>query len=339
MPTITTVDATWDTSVTMDAAELRRADTAMFLGDGTANGVRGGIVRHGDTSLAVAVNGSDQVTVQPGAFVIPAATGLGAYRGSLAAATAATAITARNATNPRIDLIVIQATGTNATVKTVDGTPGASPVAPALPAQHIELARITVPAVGGGAVTVDSTWRAYATSLGGTLYVETAARLPASGNQKGQCAVTLNDGIEHRWNGAAWVASNNPGGVLGYAQVTANQGGITAAADLTGLTATMTVAASRRLRIAADVSLFGDTAGDQFELRIMEGATQLQGRSLRFDSANVGNPLHTHAVITPTAGAHTYKLVLARAAGTGTGTLNASAISPASILVEDIGSV
>lgn len=205
MPTITTVDATWDTGVTLDAAELRRADTAMFLGDGTANGVRGGIVRHGDTSLAVTVNGSDQVTVQPGAFVIPAATGLGAYRGSLQSATSAVALSTRNGTNPRIDLIVIQATGTNATVKTIDGTPGASPSAPALPAQHIELARVTVPATGGGAVTVDSSWRAYATALGGTLYVETSARLPGSGNQKGQRAVALDSGFEHLWSGTAWI--------------------------------------------------------------------------------------------------------------------------------------
>lgn len=204
MPTITTVDASWVNTVANDDAELRRFDTAMFLGDGSSNGVRGGIVRHGDTSLAVSVNGSDQVTVQPGAWVIPAATGLGVYRGALSAATAATAITARNATNPRIDLVVVQAPGI---VKTIDGTPGASPSAPALPAQHIELARITVPAVGGGAVTVDSTWRAYATSLGGDLYVETSARLPGSGNQKGQRAVAIDTGTEHVWNGTAWIPS------------------------------------------------------------------------------------------------------------------------------------
>ena len=219
MPTITTVDATWDTAVTLDAAELRRADTAMFLGDGSNNGVRGGIVYHGPNSLAVSVNGSDQVTVQAGAFVIPAATGLGVYRGALQSATSAVAIAARNATNPRIDLVVIQATGTNATVKTIEGTPSSSPSAPALPAQHVELARITVPAVGGGAVTVDSTWRAYATGLGGMLYVETSARLPGSGNQKGQRATALNDGADYRWNGTAWVARSSSSGVTAVAGV------------------------------------------------------------------------------------------------------------------------
>jgi hypothetical protein len=44
------------------------------------------------------------------------------------------------------------------------------------------------------------------------------------------------------------------------------------------------------------------------------------------------------AVIQPSAGSHTYKLQAARAIGTGNVTLNASAVSPAFILAEDIGS-
>lgn len=207
MPTITTVDATWTNGMAMDEAELRRADTTMFLGAGSANGVRGGVVRHGDTSLAVSVNGSDQVTVQPGAAVIPAATGLGVYRASLPAATSATGLASRNATNPRIDLVVMQIVSGAAVVKTVDGTPGSSPSAPALPASSVELGRVTVPALGGGAATVDSTWRAYATALGGTLCVETAARLPGSGNIKGQRAVALDTNAEHVWNGTTWRAT------------------------------------------------------------------------------------------------------------------------------------
>lgn len=336
MPTITTVDATWDTGVTMDAAELRRADTTMFLGDGSANGVRGGIVRHGDTSLAVTVNGSDQITVQPGAFVVPAATGLGVYRGSLSAASAATGIAARNATNPRIDLVVIQATGTNATVKTIDGTPGASPVAPALPAQHIELARLTVPATGGGAVTVDSTWRAYATGLGGTLFVETAARLPGSGNQKGQRATDLATGKDHVWNGTAWVSLNTPGGTLGYAQVTANQA-IAAAGvktDITGLSVTLTVPAGRRIRITGDLYYFSATAGCAVYAYIMEGATQLQQRARVLAAANFAEGVQAEIILAPSAGSHTYKLMGESSAAS---TMTAAATYPAFILVEDIG--
>ena len=228
MPTITTVDAAWtpDPAEFTDA-EARRFDTAMFLGDGSNNGVRGGIVRHGDSSLAVSVNGSDQVTVQAGAFVIPAATGLGVYRGALSAATAATAIATRNATNPRIDLVVIEATSTGAVVKTIEGTPGASPSAPALPAQHIELARLNVPAVAGGAVTVDNNYCAYAAALGGTLPVATAARLPGSGNQVGQRATAVDTGFGYRWSGTSWALTDGSatltvaggsGGVFAYAR-------------------------------------------------------------------------------------------------------------------------
>lgn len=205
MPTITTVDAAWTPSpTTFTDAEARRFDTAMFLGDGSNNGVRGGVVRHGDSSLAVTVNGSDQITVQAGAFVIPAATGLGVYRGALSAATAATGIAARNGTNPRIDLVVIEATASGAVVKTIEGTPSASPSAPALPAQHIELARLTVPALGGGAVTVSNDFRTYATGVGGTLYVATSSRLPVSGNQPRQRAVVLASNIEYVWDGTDW---------------------------------------------------------------------------------------------------------------------------------------
>lgn len=206
MPTITTIDAAWTSGITMDEGELRRAETTSFLGDGSNNGVRGGIVRHGDNSLAVAVNGSDQITVQSGAFVIPGATGLGVYRGSLPATTSAVGIAARNATNPRIDLVVIQIVSGQAQVRTVDGTASSSPSAPALPANAIEIARLNVPRVANGAVVVDTSWRTYATGLGGTLYAESSARLPGSGNQKGQKAVALDTGIEHYWDGTGWWA-------------------------------------------------------------------------------------------------------------------------------------
>lgn len=274
MPTITTVEATWDTGTTYDAAELRRADSTMFLGDGSASGVRSGIVRHGDTSLAVSVNGSDQVTVQAGAFVIGAATGLGVYRGALSAATSAVALAARNGTNPRIDLIVIQATGTNATVKTIEGTPGASPSAPALPAQHIELARVTVPQVGGGAVTVDSTWRAYATATGGILPVETSARLPGSGAQKGQRAVALDTGYYYRWGGTTWIAETSERTVVNGTDVDASATIVSRRGDLgvanVNLTLSVTLNASARLfympsEMLPPYNVFGtlvDTTGD-----------------------------------------------------------------------------
>jgi hypothetical protein len=47
--------------------------------------------------------------------------------------------------------------------------------------------------------------------------------------------------------------------------------------------------------------------------------------------------LHASVVLTPSAGSHTYKLSLARAAGTGSLTLGAGATFPAYIMVEGIG--
>jgi hypothetical protein len=228
----TNVDATWVNpgSVSLDAGELRRADSAIFGGDGAAFSVRGGIVRHGDTSLAVTVDGSDVVTVQPGAVVIPgnAVSGSGCYRAALSAATTGS-LTARNATNPRVDLLVFRQMDTDvvaghgaytARIELIAGTPSATPSAPSLPSMAVELARITVPATGGGSATVDSTFRTYAVGLGGILPVPTSARLPVA-SPTGQHAIALDTQSEYVWNGSAWTPAAGPGWVS-YSPVLTN---------------------------------------------------------------------------------------------------------------------
>lgn len=206
MPTLTSVNAQWTNSLAVTDADSRRINAGTFVGDGTALGARGGIVRHGDTSLLVTVNGSDQITVQPGVVAIPSSVALaGVYMASFGAVTgpgAGTAIATRNSTNPRIDLVVADTAAGIARIRTVDGTPSSSPVAPSLPPGSVELGRLNVPVLGGGAVTVDSTWRTYAAGLGGALYVENVNRLPGSGNQKRQRAVALDTGKEHVFDGS-----------------------------------------------------------------------------------------------------------------------------------------
>ena len=95
------VDATWlnPSSVSLNAQELRGVDGAFLAG--SAGSAWGGIVRHGDSSLVVSVDGSDVATVQPGTAVIPgnAAAGQGPYRVSLPSVSSG-ALAARNATNP-----------------------------------------------------------------------------------------------------------------------------------------------------------------------------------------------------------------------------------------------
>jgi hypothetical protein len=199
--------------VTLSNGDQRRALSAAFAGLGTAFGVGGGVTRHGDTSLAVTVDGSDNVTVQAGAVVIPgdAVAGTGCYLSALGAATT-NALAARDATNPRMDLIVFRQMDTDvvgshgaytARIDTVVGTPSATPAAPTKPSMAVELARITVPASGGGAGSVDSSFRTYACAAGGELVVPTSARLPASA-AKWQRARALDTGRRYEWDGAAW---------------------------------------------------------------------------------------------------------------------------------------
>lgn len=127
-------------------------------------------------------------------------------------------------------------------------------------------------------------------------------------------------------------------GTLGYAQVTANQGTITTEQDLTGLTVTVTVVAGDRIRITAHVRVAATGgASDIPELRIKEGTTILALDRCHFSTASILSTLHGEVVLSPTAGAHTYKLSLVRDTGSGTLTMSAGATFPAFILVEGIG--
>lgn len=223
----TTVESTWvnPDSVALDAGELRRADAAVFAG---ASGIPfGGVVRHGDSSLAVSVDGALNAVVQPGSVVIPGPTvGSGVYRAGLANP-ASGALNARDATNPRIDLVVFRQLDTDMVgshagyagqVTVITGTPSPTPGVPELPSMAIELARVTVPQSGGGAPAVDSTYRKYACAAGGVLPVPTSARLPASASSR-QRAQALDTGQFYEWNGTAWVAASASGVALGDVSV------------------------------------------------------------------------------------------------------------------------
>jgi hypothetical protein len=136
----------------------------------------------------------------------------------------------------------------------------------------------------------------------------------------------------------AWVAFR-PGSVLGYAQVTTAQTGIGAGgADLTGLSVAVTVGSSRRIRITAQCVVAQQTANGHMQGYVREGTTNL-GRFGTVFMATVGGTgfFHGHAVLTPTAGAHTYKLF--GITNTGSYDMVADGTNPASILVEDIGPV
>jgi len=126
------------------------------------------------------------------------------------------------------------------------------------------------------------------------------------------------------------------GGWLGYNEATVNQGSITTVVDMTTLTVTVTVGPSRRIRIHGSAYPSG-TTGEVCRLYIMEGATQLQERDVAFGATSVPAGLEAFVVLTPTTGAHTYKLQMARVSGTNGITNNAGATLPSFVLCEDIG--
>lgn len=128
-----------------------------------------------------------------------------------------------------------------------------------------------------------------------------------------------------------------PLGTLGYAQVVAGQGSITTEVDLTGLAVTVNVGSGRRIKITAECIMLSSVASDNAELRIKEGATQIQTGNVSVGVANVGSALTLIAIITPSAGQHTYKLSALRAQGTGSITMYADGNHLAFILVEDMG--
>ena len=127
-------------------------------------------------------------------------------------------------------------------------------------------------------------------------------------------------------------------GVLGYAQVVANQSGLAALADLTGLSIAVTVAASRRIRVTLwCLGAISTVAGDRGQAHIREGTTTLTRSLHRFDGTTTESGFCVIWVGTPSAGSHTYKGSYERASGTGTHSWVADAQGPSFILVEDIG--
>ncbi len=136
--------------------------------------------------------------------------------------------------------------------------------------------------------------------------------------------------------GVSWVAapvSASTLGTLGYAQVTSNQTGISTQVDITNLSAAVTVGAGRRVRITGYVVFQQRTGNGNVQLFIMEGATQLQFAGGQGTPSTV-TTLPIAVVLTPTTGAHTYKL---QCSTTGSTVDVEGAVAPCFVLVEDIG--
>lgn len=152
--------------------EYRQGFTTMYAGPSAGqvfSGVRGG---------AVSVVGT-AITIQPLTYVInggstPGTEGV--YFGQFVTGDSdlSKTLTAAHATLARIDSVRVRVYNHNAdgsgqrrhAIEYVAGTPASSPSAPSLPVSSVELARINVPASGGGSPVVVPMARAY-TGQGG----------------------------------------------------------------------------------------------------------------------------------------------------------------------------
>ena len=133
-----------------------------------------------------------------------------------------------------------------------------------------------------------------------------------------------------RWN-TAW-------GVVGVATATANQAGITTQTDLTGLSVTWTAVAGRRYKVSAYTMVTRTVADGTTQVLILtSGGSVFQVISSQPNVAADNLESSGFVIVTPGAGAQTFKLAITRASGTGTVGLSATANAPAFILVEDIG--
>lgn len=151
----------------------------------------------------------------------------------------------------------------------------------------------------------------------------------------GAVCVTVDTGTLWQRTISAWI---RPFGVWGYAEVTASQGSIAATVvDLTGLTVTYTSPGLRRVRITVNTALQSTVAGDYGRVDITDGTGSTTYQTAQAQVAGVAVSVTCVAVEVAPQGAATYKARCVRSAGTGTLTSSASAVSPASIIVEDLG--
>lgn len=132
--------------------------------------------------------------------------------------------------------------------------------------------------------------------------------------------------------------------MIGYAQITsAFNTSSTTAVQVTGLSVTVTIPAgnTRRVRISAisQSALLASSTGGWVTCSIWDGTvgsgTLLAQGITQFITGSVTEgQVNAFAVVTPSAGSHTYNVGLASSGSSSTMRLNASANSPAFISVE-----
>jgi hypothetical protein len=196
-------------------------------------------------------------------------------------------------------------------------------LADALTAQHTRTgAHSGITNTGG--LTTDTLAATGNSTVGGTLGV-TGVLTPSGGLSSGSVS------------GAALATSAI---TLGYAQITSSVSGISTIAQVTGLTATVTIpAGGRSIEITAYTPAFvGSGANTVGQFNIWDGVvnvgTKLNDSTVIVTNAGFGNYAIVKAIVTPAAGSKTYNI--GASITSGTATITAAATTPAFISVKAI---
>lgn len=126
--------------------------------------------------------------------------------------------------------------------------------------------------------------------------------------------------------------------LLGYATKSADQAmTISTVTDITGLSVTATVAASRLLRVQAKVRITNTSAtAATYQLLLFEGATQLDySEVVRATTVSGHTFVASWLIVAPTAASHTYKLAFYY--DVGGVTVRSGAGNLATMTLEDLG--
>ncbi len=345
---------------TNDAVDARNALAALFgapyasVTSGiqlrTAAGAHG-VIGAGD--LAVSQHGTPNMSVDvaAGRCVIRGseATVQGVYPGHNTASLNVV-ISAADATNARKDLIVAKIrdseySGANDdfTIVVVTGTPAGSPADPSVPENCLVLARVAVAANASSIVTANITdLRTFASAVGGILPCTSTTRPSGAALRQSQAIYETDTKNMLVYDGTNWNAPANFGGTLGYTSFTSDKTGSPGVSSTVTLAAvTITAGASRRIRVTGFAyNAYGSASSGVWAYQLRESSTVLAQTRLLQQAANDpmvnggGGPV---AILTPSAGSHTYTFYIMNVVASGSVHVEAGATYPGFILVEDIG--
>lgn len=129
------------------------------------------------------------------------------------------------------------------------------------------------------------------------------------------------------------IYNRNPNpGLIGYRQITANQGSITTVIDVTGLNVVVLVPANRHIRIYQEAHMQSTDATGEVSISITDGSNNtLQQCVVGVDEASVSQKAQSSLILKPSAGSNTYKVRATMS--TGTGTIIASGTTPVYLAV------